>query len=67
MRLPGVERIADLSYGDAGERNLLDLYRARTPGRETPRVSRQTADSELTRSRIEGDPPAKRITKYFDN
>lgn len=37
LRLPGVERIADLSYGDAGERNLLDLYRARTPGRETPR------------------------------
>jgi acetyl esterase/lipase len=27
LRLPGVERIADLPYGDAGVRNLLDLYR----------------------------------------
>ncbi len=27
----GVERVADLSYGDAGMRNRLDLYRARKP------------------------------------
>lgn len=27
MREPGVERIADISYGDAGTRNLLDVYR----------------------------------------
>mgnify|MGYP001946770907 CR=1 FL=1 len=26
MRRPGVEKIEDVSYGDAGERNLLDLY-----------------------------------------
>jgi acetyl esterase/lipase len=26
-RTPGVECLADLSYGDAGERNLLDIYR----------------------------------------
>lgn len=26
----GVERVRDLSYGDAGERNLLDLYRRRS-------------------------------------
>jgi acetyl esterase/lipase len=35
LRARGVERIADLSYGDAGERNLLDIYRARTPATET--------------------------------
>jgi acetyl esterase/lipase len=37
LRLRDVERIADLSYGDAGERNLLDLYRPRIPPRDTPR------------------------------
>jgi acetyl esterase/lipase len=31
LRIGGIERIADLSYGDAGERNLLDIYRSRTP------------------------------------
>lgn len=29
-RRPGVEHLADISYGDAGERNLLDIYRPRT-------------------------------------
>lgn len=29
VRMEGVERIGELSYGDAGERNLLDLYRPR--------------------------------------
>jgi acetyl esterase/lipase len=28
-RGPGVERVADIRYGDAGRRNLLDLYRSR--------------------------------------
>jgi acetyl esterase/lipase len=37
LRIRGVERIADLSYGDAGERNLLDIYRARAPTTETAR------------------------------
>jgi acetyl esterase/lipase len=27
VRLPGVERIENVSYGEAGERNLLDFYR----------------------------------------
>lgn len=33
-----VERVADIAYGDAGRRNLLDLYRhrARPPGRPGP-------------------------------
>jgi acetyl esterase/lipase len=37
LRTRGVERIADLSYGDAGERNLLDIYRLSTPAPETAR------------------------------
>jgi acetyl esterase/lipase len=37
LRIRGIERIADLSYGDAGERNLLDIYRARTSATETAR------------------------------
>jgi acetyl esterase/lipase len=28
-RRPGVERVANIRYGDAGRRNLLDLYRSR--------------------------------------
>lgn len=36
VRVEGVERIADLSYGDAGERNLLDLYRPRRHARAGP-------------------------------
>jgi acetyl esterase/lipase len=35
LRQPGVERIADLSYGDAGVRNLLDLYRPATREAQT--------------------------------
>lgn len=31
MRRPGVERISDISYGEAGERNLLDIYRPEAP------------------------------------
>src|SRR4051794_8740105 len=30
VRRPDVERTADISYGDAGDRNLLDVYRHRT-------------------------------------
>jgi acetyl esterase/lipase len=37
LRFRDVERIADLSYGDAGERNLIDLYRLRTPIQKSPR------------------------------
>jgi acetyl esterase/lipase len=33
---PGVRRIANLSYGDAGRRNRLDLYRRRTGGSGGP-------------------------------
>jgi acetyl esterase/lipase len=33
---PGVRRIANLSYGDAGRRNCLDLYRRRTAGNGGP-------------------------------
>ena len=29
MNRPGVERLEDIAYGDAGERNLLDIYRPR--------------------------------------
>jgi acetyl esterase/lipase len=29
MMRPGVERLEDIAYGDAGERNLLDIYRPR--------------------------------------
>jgi len=29
MIRPGVERLEDIAYGDAGERNLLDIYRPR--------------------------------------
>jgi acetyl esterase/lipase len=31
MIRPGVERLVDIAYGDAGERNLLDIYRPRKP------------------------------------
>jgi acetyl esterase/lipase len=31
MIRPGVERLDDITYGDAGERNLLDIYRPREP------------------------------------
>ena len=31
MMRPGVERLDDIAYGDAGERNLLDIYRPREP------------------------------------
>jgi acetyl esterase/lipase len=31
-----VERIADIPYGDAGVRNMLDLYRSRTPPTDAP-------------------------------
>jgi len=30
MRRPGVRRVADVAYGDAGERNLLDIYAPET-------------------------------------
>jgi acetyl esterase/lipase len=36
LRIRGIERISDLSYGDAGERNLLDIYRARIPATARP-------------------------------
>jgi hypothetical protein len=29
MRRPGITRIADLRYGDAGRKNLLDVYHGR--------------------------------------
>lgn len=31
MIRPGVERLEDIAYGEAGERNLLDIYRPRQP------------------------------------
>jgi acetyl esterase/lipase len=37
LRLRDVERIADLSYGEAGERNQIDLYRLRTQVSKTAR------------------------------
>lgn len=36
MRLPGVERVRNLSYGDAGKRNLLDVYRSRSQSDACP-------------------------------
>lgn len=32
LRHPGVRRVSGIRYGPAARRNLLDLYRARTPG-----------------------------------
>jgi len=36
MRSSEVERIANIAYGDAGKRNLLDLYRGSSPGQSRP-------------------------------
>ena len=36
MRRPGVERIEDIAYGDAGERNLLDIYRGESTAADGP-------------------------------
>lgn len=36
MRRRDVQRIADISYGDAGARNLLDIYRRRDAPRNAP-------------------------------
>ncbi len=36
MRVPEVERIADIAYADGGKRNLLDVFRSRTAAEGRP-------------------------------